>query len=58
MTHAQAAHVNCDVHFEAAVFVESNLLQQVEVGSGILQGSNIGRGYTYVWFSMGVCVCA
>lgn len=36
LTHVEAAHVNFDPHFEVTLFMLSNLVQQVEVGSRVL----------------------
>lgn len=36
LTHIEAAHVNFDPHFEVTLFMLSNLVQQVEVGSRVL----------------------
>lgn len=57
-THAQAAHVDFDVLLVDALFVESDLLQQVEVGPRVLQTAGTGGDYvSRVCYDVNVCVC-
>lgn len=58
VTHIQAAHVDFDVSFIVVLFMQSDLVQQVEVGLWILQKQNTRVGYTHVssW-CLWVCKC-
>lgn len=48
MTHVQAAHVDFEVLLVEVLFVESDLLQQVEVGPRVLQTAGTGGDYVRV----------
>lgn len=56
MTHVQAAHVDFDVLLVDALFVESDLLQQVEVGPRVLQTAGTGGDYAHVCVTTLACV--
>lgn len=56
-THIQAADVDLDAPF-VVVLRLSNLVQEVEVGSRVLQSNSTRRGYARVLLlCVGVCLC-
>lgn len=56
LTHTEAADINFDFHFEVVLFLESDLVQQVEVGSRVLQWHSTRTG-SHPCVCVIVCVC-
>lgn len=56
-THVQATHVDFDVLLVDVLFVESDLLQQVEVGPRVLQAAGTGGDYVHVFVTTLTCAC-
>lgn len=48
-THVEAAHVDFDAHAVVVLSVKSDLVQEVEVGSRVLQRQSTRSGYAHLF---------